>query len=110
MDSVKIEEVNAGTKIDFEQLGSKLIFDDMLMINCEKYQKDFDLSIDIVRTASGNLSIGADNGVKYVAQIYIPAAQYEDAKNDNDDNTQNTPRVKKALDMSNVILRLWSID
>lgn len=113
MDTVKIEEVNEGTKIDYEQIGTKLIFDDMLMINCEKYQKDFDITIDIVSTLFGDLTIGADKGTKYVAQVMIPAAQYDDVKNDDgDDSTQsqNMSRVKKPLNMSDVTLRLWSID
>lgn len=112
MNTVKIEEVNEGTKIDFEQIGTKLIFDDMLMINCEKYQKDFDITIDIVSTLFGDLTFGAENGNKYVAQVMIPAAQYDDVKNDDgeDIQSQNMSRVKKPLNMSDVTLRLWSID
>lgn len=113
MDTVKVEEVNEGTKIDYEQIGTKLIFDDMLMINCEKYQKDFDITIDIVSTLFGDLTFGAENGNKYVAQVMIPSAQYDDVKNDDSDDStqsQNMSRVKKPLNMSDVTLRLWSID
>ena len=38
---VTVVEINEGTKIDYEQNGTKLTFDDQLMINVAKYQKGF---------------------------------------------------------------------
>lgn len=104
---ITVEDINAGTKIDFEQDGTRLFFgDDELMINCKKYQKDFDIDIDIVRTLSGNLSIGAENGIRYVAQVHIPKAEYEESQS----NDGDAERTKKDIDMAKVILKLWSID
>ena len=44
---VTVVEINEGTKIDYEQNGTKLTFDDQLMINVAKYQKGFPVHVDI---------------------------------------------------------------
>lgn len=105
---VNIVEVNEGTKIDFEQMGTKIFFgDDEIMVNVAKYQQDEERTIDIVIDRSGNLAIGADSGIRYAAQIEIPANEYNYVENE---ETEKTERVKVPLDMANVILKLWSID
>ena len=56
---VTVIEKNAGQKIDFEQSGTRLIFgDDELMLNAAKYQKDWDVEVDVCRDKSDNLTIG----------------------------------------------------
>ena len=105
---VQVVEVNSGTKIDWEQTGTKIFFgDDEIMVNVAKYQQDEERTIDIVIDRSGNLAIGADSGIRYAAQIEIPANEYEYIENE---ETEETERVKVPLDMANVILKLWSID
>jgi len=105
---VHVVEVNEGTKIDFEQMGTKIFFgDDEIMVNVAKYQQDEERTIDIVIDRSGNLAIGADSGIRYAAQIEIPANEYNYIENE---ETEETERVKVPLDMADVTLRLWSID
>ena len=78
---VTVTEKNAGQKIDFEQSGTRLIFgDDEIMLNAAKYQKDWDVEVDICRDKSGNLTIGTGSGLRYVAQVMIPAATYTETE------------------------------
>lgn len=109
--NITVENVNEGTKIGYEQDGTRIFFgDDELMINAKKYQKDFPVDIDIVRAVSGNLTIGADNGYRYVAQLHIPDAEYDEEEVEAEDGTVETQKTKKNIDMTKVVLKLWSID
>lgn len=102
MNSVQVIEKNEGTKIEWEQNGTKLYFDDEIMINVSKYRKDWDVSVDICRDRSGNLTLGAENALRYVAQVDIPAITYEEDEEHN--------KVALPLDMSDVVLTLWSVE
>lgn len=125
---VTVIEKNAGQKIDFEQSGTRLIFgDDEIMLNAAKYQKDWDVEVDVCRDKSGNLTIGTGSGLRYVAQVEIPAATYteteieaeepaeapaaEDAAEGDGMNQKTTvQRDKNPLDMGDVTVILWSIE
>lgn len=126
---VTVIEKNAGQKIDFEQSGTRLIFgDDELMLNAAKYQKDWDVEVDVCRDKSGNLTIGTGSGLRYVAQVMIPATTYteteipaeetsealaaENVAEDGDGMNQKTTvqREQNPLDMGDVTVILWSID
>lgn len=126
---VTVTEKNAGQKIDFEQSGTRLIFgDDEIMLNAAKYQKDWDVEVDVCRDKSDNLTIGTGSGLRYVAQVMIPAATYteteipaeetaeapaaEDEAEGSDSVNQKTTvqRDKNPLDMGDVTVILWSIE
>ena len=125
---VTVIEKNAGQKIDFEQSGTRLIFgDDEIMLNAAKYQKDWDVEVDVCRDKSDNLTIGTGSGLRYVAQVMIPAATYteteipaeetaealaaEDAAEGDGMNQKTTmQRDKNPLDMGDVTVILWSIE
>lgn len=122
---VTVIEKNAGQKIDFEQSSTRLIFgDDELMLNAAKYQKDWDVEVDVCRDKSGNLTIGTGSGLRYVAQVKIPAATYTEteieaeepaeapAAEEGDGMNQKTTvqRDKNPLDMGDVTVILWSIE
>lgn len=126
-DDVKVIEKNTGEKIAFEQSGTRLIFgDDEIMLNAAKYQKDWDVVVDICRDKAGNLTIGTDSGLRYVAQVMIPAALYtetvleaeepaealaaEDETEGGNMNQQNVQRDKNPLEMGDVSVILWSIE
>ena len=103
---VKVIEVNKGEKIAFEQSGTRLYFgDDELMINAAKYQKDWPVIVDICKDRAGNLTIGTDSALRYVAQIKIPAAQYTEKT-----EGETITREQIPLDMGEVELHLWSIE
>ena len=137
---MKIEELNAGRKIDYELRGTKLDFaDSTLVMNLAKYQKDDTVTATITANAQGNLAVDSDNGKYYVAQVEIPGTEYEEvevegpaesgtmtaAEQDADtaaqaeDSTEDAEttepqthieRKAKPLDTDKVILRLWSIE
>lgn len=126
---VTVTEKNAGQKIDFEQSGTRLIFgDDEIMLNAAKYQKDWPVEVDICRDKADNLTIGTASGLRYVAQVMIPAATYteteipaeetaeapaaEDEAEGSDSVNQKTTvqRDKNPLDMGDVTVILWSIE
>ena len=106
---VTVTEKNAGQKIDFEQSGTRLIFgDDEIMLNAAKYQKDWNVEVDVCRDKSGNLTIGTGSGLRYVAQVMIPAATYTEGDGMNQKTT--IQRDKNPLDMGDVTVILWSIE
>ncbi len=125
---VTVIEKNAGQKINFEQSSTRLIFgDDEIMLNAAKYQKDWDVEVDVCRDKSGNLTIGTGSGLRYVAQVMIPAATYteteipaeettealtaEDAAEGDGMNQKTTmQREQNPLDMGDVTVILWSIE
>lgn len=125
---VKVIEKNAGEKIAFEQSGTRLIFgDDEIMLNAAKYQKDWPVEVDICRDKADNLTIGTASGLRYVAQVMIPAATYTETVNEEPEapeadaegaeqtenggmNQQHVQRDKNPLDMGDVTVVLWSIE
>ena len=93
------------------------------MLNAAKYQKDWDVEVDVCRDKSGNLTIGTGSGLRYVAQVEIPAATYTETEieaeepaaedmTEGDGMNQKTTiqRDKNPLDMGDVTVILWSIE
>lgn len=131
---MKIVELNAGRKIDYELRGTKLDFaDSTLVMNLAKYQKDDTVTATITANAQGNLAVDSDNGKYYVAQVEIPGTEYEEvevegpaesdtmttAEQETDAQAEGAEtaepqtyieRKAKPLDTDKVILRLWSIE
>ena len=120
--NVKVIEKNAGPKIAYEQTGTCLIFGDYeLMINAAKYQKDWDVTVDICKDKAGNLTIGTESGLRYVAQVMIPAATYTETPIEPEEGAEpmsgtgegmnsTVQREQNLLDMGDVTLVLWSIE
>ena len=131
---MKIVELNAGRKIDYELRGTKLDFaDSTLVMNLAKYQKDDTVTATITANAQGNLAVDSDNGKYYVAQVEIPGTEYEEvevegpaesdtmtaAEQETDAQAEEAEtaepqthieRKAKPLDTDKVILRLWSVE
>lgn len=80
---MKVIEANEGRKVEYEQNGSWLIFDDQISLNLKKLETDNDVHIDITANAFGKLQ--TEEGVYYVAQLTIPARQYEETEIENPD-------------------------
>jgi hypothetical protein len=98
-------EKNEGTKISYEVLNdTKIIFDDELLLKLSKLQKDEPVHKDICYDAEGDLVIGTESGKYYVAEIDIPAVEYEAP------TTEGEAPIAKPLDMEKVTLTLWNID
>lgn len=121
--NVQVVEKNPGTKIAWDQSGTRLFFgDDELMVNAAKYQRDWPVQLDVCADKSGNLVIGVGVGRYYVAQVDIPAIAYTETEvpaeesestagsNMDNSNASQIIREAQAIDMSAVVLTLWSVD
>lgn len=73
---MKVISANEGPKIPYDVRGNKITFDDEIMLNLEKKEADADVHIDISADDFGGLITGI--GRDYVAQIDIPARDYEE--------------------------------
>lgn len=105
---MKIVEKNVGTKIDYELKGYKLSFaDDEITLRLDRYQRDEDIVIDIMADNQGFLVM--NNGRFYVAQVEIPARQYEEIiEGEGDEQTTHYEPI--PLNTDDVTLYLFSID
>lgn len=114
--AIKVVEVNEGKKIPHTVSKTKVTFDDELALNLAKLERDFDVSIDICIDKFGMIVTGL--GIKYAAQIEIPARQYVDNEQNNpdydpeDEDSQKTIMVPEPVPFSvdNVTLKLYSIE
>lgn len=113
--AMKVIEVNKGEKIPYSVSKTKITFDDELMLNIEKLERDFDVTVDVCIDKYGMLTTGL--GVVYAAQIEVPARQYKEETVDNPDydpedpqsNPTITNRVPVPFSMDNVTLKLYAI-
>lgn len=113
---MRVVEINDGTKVDYEVVGNKIFFNDELMLNLEKYERDDDQFIDICENENFALAMGL--GRKYVAQIEIPARQYkevvkkEDVENEEGvvESKETTTKEPVGFNINNVTLNLWGLE
>lgn len=108
---MQVIEKNKGVKIAYEENGPMIFLGDYeLMINASKYQRDWPVQIDICSNRDNQMVIGTGEGLYYVAQIDIPATKYtEPVETENPEESEGASEPI-PLDMSEVILTLWSID
>lgn len=109
---MKIIEKNVGEKIEYTVNGTKLNINDELILDLARYERDFDVHIDISEDWAGMLTMGIAD--RYVAQIDIPARKYNEVEEQNEDEEGTEEGRSIALDpvpfsMSNVTLALWAI-
>ena len=100
-----IIEKNEGAKIPYSVNGTKVTFNDDLTLNLASREQDWPVHIDICFDEDRALVIGAAAGRAYVAELDIPARQYDEEEID--EEIQRTP---VPLDMDTVTLSLWSIE
>lgn len=104
---------NEGEKIKYSSRGSKLTLRDEITIDLEKYERDFDVHIDISEDWMGILTTGP--GKKYIAEIDIPARKYvevqtEEARGEGIGGDGKNIRLEPVpFSMENVTLTLWAI-
>lgn len=107
-----IVEKNQGTKIPYEIDENKITFNDEITFNIEAYERDDANHIDLCRDKYGNLVTGIIPGLAeaYVAQIDIPAREYDFIADGVDDN--GNPRevpMPEPFDMEKCTLTLWAL-
>ena len=97
--------------------GSKITFDDEVMLNVARYERDEPNHIDVCRDRDGNLVSGVIPGIaeSYVAQIDIPARRYQDipapadAGEGGGESAGGTTREALPFDMNKCTLTLWKL-
>jgi len=113
IEEINVVEKNKGEKIPWYVSDTKIIFcDDELMVNCKSRQRDYDVMLDICRDTQDGLTVGVNTEArKYVAQVIIPAREYEEVdtfKYDENGN-QVKERVPIPFNMSKCTLILWAL-
>ena len=98
-----IVEKNIGPKIEYEIQNTatkkKITFDDDLTINLAKRQEDYAVHIDVCYDEDDALVLGAAAGRRYVAELDIPARQYDV------DDSGEEPVEQAGVDRDGVIYK-----
>jgi hypothetical protein len=136
---MRIVEMNSGEKAGYSLKKDRLTLNDELTLSLDRYQRDYEVTKDIMADGDGSLAIGS--GRYYVAQVVIPAAEYEETVEETaeeaaegasvgtgsdeavaGDSTEsgaytgamggagNITRTRKPLNTDDVELRLFSIE
>jgi hypothetical protein len=112
---MKIVEMNTGEKVSYSLKKNMLTLNDEITISLDKYQRDYEVVKDVMADGDGALVIGT--GRYYVAQIVIPASEYDEevveaseATSDNGQASESISRTKKPLNTDDVELRLFTIE
>lgn len=115
MATVKIivVEKNEGEKIAYEVSGTKITFgEDELMVNLKTRERDEEVTLDICRDTQDGLTVGVNTEARaYVAQVAIPAREYEivDTGEQDEDGNPIMERNPVAFDMKKCTLTLWAL-
>ncbi len=108
---MNIVEKNQGEKIPYSVEGTRLNINDELILDLSRYERDFDVHIDISEDWAGMLVMGL--GDRYVAQIDMPARKYNEIEVENDEGTESegesTTLEPVPFSMENVTLTLWAL-
>ena len=114
--SMQVISKNEGPKIAHEEDGTRVYLgDDEIMLNISKYQRDWPVHIDICSNRDNQLVIGTGEGLYYVAQLDIPAIQYEELTEPTEQTGEGhmgdqEPPKPIAINMDDVTITLWSLN
>lgn len=108
-----VVEKNEGEKIAYEVSTTKIIFgDDDLMVNIKNRERDEEVTLDICKDTQDGLTVGVNTEAReYVAQVIIPAREYEivDTGEKDEDGKAITKREPVPFDMKKCTLVLWAL-
>lgn len=108
-----VVEKNEGEKIHYEVSGTKIIFgEDELMVNLKTRQRDYETTLDICKDKENGLTVGVNtSSTEYVAQVTIPAREYEVVETGEQGEDGNPVMEKNPLpfDMKKCTLTLWAL-
>lgn len=109
-----IIEKNAGEKVEYSVKGTKLNINDELILDLARYERDFDVHIDISEDWAGMLTMGIAD--RYVLQIDIPAKEYietpvEVVIDEGTETEEETTKLESVpFSMDKVTITLWTIE
>lgn len=92
---------NEGAKVDYIVDGNKITFRDELTLDLSKYERDYQVNLDICNNKDNILIIGLSD--YYVAQLEIPERKYTEVIED-----EETIRVPEPFNVDDVTLILWA--
>lgn len=99
--------------VEYEVDGNYLTVES-ITLRLDKYEKDYDVHMDICRDKFGNLTTGVIPGwsERYVAQIDIPGRTYHDADSGetNEDGEAILVPEPDPFDMDKATLTLWETE
>lgn len=98
---MNIVNKNEGAKIPYVVEGNKITFRDELTLDLSKYERDYQVNLDICNNKDNILIIGLSD--YYVAQLEIPEKKYTEVIQE-----EETIRVAEPFNMDNVTLVLWT--
>ena len=98
-----------GSYIPYTTTKQIITFDDKLRINLKNMEDDFDVFIDVCSDSEGNLIVGTSGGIRYVAQVKIPARTYKEVETKDADNNTITEEKPVAFDIEKCTLYLWAL-
>lgn len=120
---MNVIEMTPGTHIEYETTSKSIIFgDDDLSINLKNREKDEKVTLDICTDNNGELTMGTAAGLKYVAQVEIPARQYTEEEQANPAydpeaeegaeaaNPTIIKRTPVPFDIDNCTIYLWGME
>jgi hypothetical protein len=113
-----------GTHIAYETTSKSIIFgeDEDLSINLKNREQDEKTTVDICSDNDGFLVVGTAAGLRYVAQVEIPARQYTETEQANPNydpeaeagteaaNQTITTREPVPFDIDNCTIYLWGME
>ena len=115
---IKVPE-NAEKLVGYEITGKVISFNDgELMMDLSKKERDDPVHLDICQDILGGLVLGTTTGRRYVAQIDIPAREYEETEVENPDYHEEdemssetiTKREPLPFSMDKCTLTLWEME
>lgn len=102
-------EKNVGPKVDYSVTDTKINFAGEITLDLSKYERDFEVHLDICQDKFGFLTMGLSD--RYVAQIDIPERQYNMEENGTDEEGNPVMQpVPVPFSMDNVTLTLWKLE
>lgn len=119
---IQVMEKEEGKHIDYQVSSKKITFgDDELTINIASRERDYETVLDICLDTEDGLVIGVgENATKYVAQVVIPARDYEIVEGEavmttgegqqEGEERRQAVSVPVPFDMKKCTLILWKME
>lgn len=106
-------EKNEGEKIPYEIATTKITFgDDELMVNLKMRERDEEVTLDICKDTQGGLTVGVNTEAReYIAQVTIPAREYEmiDTGKQDEQGNEIIDKTPVTFSMAKCTLTLWAL-
>ncbi len=84
--------------------------DEDLTVNLKTRQRDEIITLDICYDRNKNLVIGAASGFRHVAQVVVPAIEYDETTETDSDGEEQTVYTAKEFDIDGCTINLFTLD